>query len=411
MDKKSSLLAIAVVAVVAIAAVAVAFNGGGSDKDSSESDDIVVDALGRKVTIPENLDRGIVTIGSSGALRFVSMFDVYDHIIEVDEGDITDSKNGRAYSYAFAYDKLDVKTQSHPDSKLETETMEKIGNKNPALVVTMESVWNGYSTNFSILAERCPVIVLKNQEMKFMTDDEGSLAEYFKFNVNILGKVLDKEDRAKEIISGVEGIIKDIASIGNGSDLRFYVAGVTISGSNTLNTTFPTYMPFSINGITNAYDLGSTDNKVVLTVERFTTLDIDMIVVDPSSSDKIKGNNDSQYVLEYVYRLNNDSNPSNDIPIYITVPIVWDSINYDCALASAYYTASLAYGNMTVEQVEEKIDHIFEVFYGAENSKNVFEDMKSFFVQKSTANGQEMPVLGEVVIKHDSSKGYYFAAA
>ncbi len=403
-----------VAAVIAIMMVVVAggwyvLNSHDDDGGSQGTGD-VIDALGREISIPENLDGGIVTIGSSGALRFASMFDVYDFIIEVDQGDITDSKNGRAYSYAFAYDSLDVATQSHPDSKLETATLESIVNKHPSLVITMESVWNNYAENFRILAGQCTVVVLKDQQMKFMTNDEGGLAEYFEFNVNLLGKVLKQEDRASEIIAGIEGILDDIRSISGTSDTRVYVAGVTISGSNTLNTTFPTYMPFSINGITNAYDLGSTENKAVLTVEEFSNLDMDMIVVDPSSSDKIMGNQESQLVLRYLYGINNDGDASNDIPVYVTVPIVWDSINYDCALASAYYTSYLVYGKMSLEEVEQKIAHVFEVFYGAENSANVFDDMKEFFVGKSAANGQEMPLLGEVEIVLNANGSYSFAA-
>ena len=411
MNTKTVVTVVAVVLIV-VAGGCLLFNmqKKGGDDNGSEGSDYVTDALGRHVIIPNGLDGGIVTIGSSGALRFASMFDVYDYIIEVDKGDITDSKNGRAYSYAFAYDELDPNTQSHPDSKLETATLESIVNKRPSLVITMESVWNGYVENFTILAKQCTVVVLKDQQMKYMTDADGGLAEYFEFNVNLLGKLFGRDQRASEIISGIEGILDDIESLSGTSKTRVYVAGVTISGSNTLNTTFPTYMPFSINGITNAYNLGSTDNKAVLTVEDFTKLDIDMIVVDPSSSDKIMGNQDSQHVLEYLYGLNNDSDPSNDVPIYITVPIVWDSINYDCALASVYYTSYLVYGNLTLKDVEEKIDHIFEVFYGEEHSANVFDDMREFFVGKSSSNGQEMPVLGEVKIAYGSGM-YSFISA
>ena len=118
-------------------------------------------------------------------------------------------------------------------------------------------------------------------------------------NVDLLGQVLKKEDRASEIISGIEGILSDLRGISGTSDQNVYIAGVTISGSNTLNTTFPVYIPFDLTGTSNAYQ-GSTENKVVLRVEAFTTMDIDMMIVDPSSSDKV-GEADSQYLMEYVY--------------------------------------------------------------------------------------------------------------
>ena len=413
MNSRTTIIALALAAIVVVAAAAVIWTNGHGNQGGSDdqTEGTVTDALGRTVKIPDSLENGIVTIGSTGPLRFASMFDVFEHVIEVDKGDITDSKNGRGYSYAFAYDSLDPSTQSHPDNALDSSTVESIVNKHPGLIITTEGVWNNYSANFGILAGQCTVVALKDQQMQYMTDEDGGLADYFEFNVNLLGQVLKKEDRAEELITGIEGILSDLRSVSGTSDKHVYVAGVTISGSNTLNTTFPVYIPFDLTGTTNAYDLGSTQNKVVLRVETFTTLDVDMIIVDPSSSDKV-GEADSQYLLEYVYRLNNDSDPSNDIPIYVTVPIVWDSINYDCTLASAYYVSYLVYGNLTAEEVEEKIVHVFEVFYGEEHGSAVLDSMKEFFDGKSSANGQVMPLLKEVVVEYDSSTGKYrFAAA
>ena len=408
-----AIIGIMVVAIVAIAGIAVISFGDSDDnkdKDNGSTDTkYVKDALGRDVPVPTDFKNGIMTIGSSGPLRFASLFDVYDDIIEVDKGDITDSRNGRGYSYAYDYYKMDADKQSHPDSNLDSATAERIGKKNPSLIITHVGTWNKAAENFEKLATRCTIVVLADQQMKYMTDENGKLADYFTFNVNLLGEILNKQDRAKEVINGVQKIIDDIKSVTGTSDKNVYVAGVTISGSNTLNTTFPTYIPFVLNGIKNAYNGGSTENKVTMLIESFTTMPMDMIVIDPSSSDKIKGNQDSQYVLEYLYRVNNDSDPNNNIPLYVTVPIVWDSINYDCALASAYYTAHLIYGKLTLEQVEEKINNVFTTFYG-DHGKNVFKDMCDFFVEKSKTNGQEMAVLGEVVVKKNGNE-YYLAAA
>ena len=235
----------------------------------------VTDALGRTMEVPASLDGGIITIGSTGPLRFASMFGVYDKVIEVDKGDVTDNKNGRAYSYADRYDGLSVDTQTHPDNKLESATVESIAKKNPSLIITSESVWNNYSENFKLLADRFTVVVLKNQQMQYMSEADGSLSDFMVFNIDMLGKIFRMEDRAEELISGIESVIADIASLSGSSDEKVYVAGVTISGSNTLNTTFPIYLPFVLNGVENAYDGGSTENKVVINVEEFARMDID----------------------------------------------------------------------------------------------------------------------------------------
>ena len=401
--QSKAVLAIAVAVVVIIAGIGAFMllnNNSNNDPPTGE----VTDALGRTIKIPSNLDNGIVTIGSTGPLRFASIFDVYDRIIEVDKGDITDNKNGRAYSYAYPYDKLDVETQSHADNKLESATVESIGKKNPGLVITSAGVWNNYAENFQTLAKKVTVVVLKDQQMQYMTED-GKLAEFITFNIELLGKVLKMESRATEVIDGINGIIADIASLKGTSDRSIYVAGVTISGSNTLNTTFPRYIPFDLTGSKNAYAGGSTESKVVLSPEEVAKMDIDMIIIDPSSSDKVK-EQDSQAVLSYLYGLDESERPD----MYITVPIVWDSINYDCALASAFVVTYLNYqGSLTLEQLEQKVVNVFKTFYGT-HGDNVLKDMKTFFEGKSTSNGQEMPIFQEVeVVKNGDI--YALAAA
>ncbi len=401
--QSKAVLAIAVAVVVIIVGIGAFMflnNNGNNDSPTGE----VTDALGRTIKIPSDLDNGIVTIGSTGPLRFASIFDVYDRIIEVDKGDITDNKNGRAYSYAYPYDKLDVETQSHADNKLESATVESIGKKNPSLVITSAGVWNNYAENFQTLAKKVTVMVLKDQQMQYMTED-GKLAEFITFNSELLGKVLKKESRATEVIDGINGIIADIASLKGTSDRSIYVAGVTISGSNTLNTTFPRYIPFDLTGSKNAYAGGSTDSKVVLSPEEVAKMDIDMIIIDPSSSDKVK-EQDSQAVLSYLYGLDESERPD----MYITVPIVWDSINYDCALASAFVVTYLNYqGSLTLEQLEQKVVNVFKTFYGT-HGDNVLKDMKTFFEGKSSSNGQEMPIFQEVEVVKNGDM-YALAAA
>ena len=391
-------IVVIVVAVLVLAGVGVYVATGhdsGDDKSNTAGTEIT-DALGRKVIVPENLDGGIVTIGSTGPLRFLSLFDVYDNIIEVDKGDVTDNKNGRAYSYAYRYDAI---TSYHADNALDSETVEKIVSKNSSLIVTTVGVWNNFSENFGTLASQCTVLVLNNQDMKAMFKDDGSLADYFADNVNMLGTMLGKEKRAAEVISGIESIMGDLKSLSTSSKEGVYVAGVTISGSNTLNTTFPVYLPLDLINATNAYNGDSTANKVVLNVESLATMDINLVVIDPSSSDKL-AEADSQLVMQYLYGINNDSNAGNDVKLYVTVPIVWDSINYDCALASAYYLDYLLYDSLTYDQMVEKINGIFKVFYG-DDGKDVLSDMSKFFVGKSSANNVELPILSEVKIVYE----------
>jgi len=405
-QKVIAVVAIAIIAVVAVG-VYLALGQGGTEEKGTGGETFT-DAVGREVVAPENLDNGIVAIGSIGPLRILSMFESASKVIECDKGDVTDKKNGRGYSYAWPYDQL---TSYHDDNKLESATVDKIAQLKPSLVIVGNNVYSNYKDNVDILAKACTVVVLHNQTMATMWDDNNKLEATLKFNIELVGNMVNEAKRAKEVISGIEGIMDDIRSLKGQSDVNVYVAGVTISGSNTLNTTFPTYLPFKLIGANNAYKGGSTDSRVTINVEDLANkavVDVDMIVIDPSSSDKVK-EIDSQNFLKYFYGLNNDDDPLNDVAMFVTVPIVWDSINYDCALASAYYIEYLLFGTLTQNQVVEKIENIFKVFYGSHGT-DVYSKMITFFEGKSADNNVEFPLLAEVVITEKDGV-YSFAAA
>ncbi|MBP6021420.1 MAG: ABC transporter substrate-binding protein, partial [Candidatus Methanomethylophilaceae archaeon] len=223
-------------------------------------------------------------------------------------------------------------------------------------------------------------------------------ADWYTSCINILGKVLGQEKKAAKHISEVNAIISDIRTYTKAGDTTStYVAGVTINGSNVWTTTFPTYLPLKLVDGINAYTGTATTPKVDLDAETVGKYKIDRVIIDPSSSDKIKEVS-SQLVMNMINGRNTDDNKANDIKLFVTLPIVWDSINYDCVLAGSYYLCYLMHGTLTLEQVKEKINNVFTTYYG-ENGKNVFNDMSAFFVGKSSANNVELPLLGEVKIK------------
>lgn len=350
----------------------------------------ITDGVGRTVQVPANLDGGIVTIGSSGPLRFLSIFDVFDKVIQVDKGDVTDQKNGRAYSYAYPYDTL-TPQQYHPDNKLESETVERIGAKKPSLILVQESVYKNYKENCDLLASAFTLVVLPAQSMTHLWNEDYRLADWYVQKVRMIGALLGQEARAQEHLAGVNGILADIRSLVTQSDKRVYVAGLTWQGSNELTTTFPTYLPLMLSGGINAHG-GSELSRVILDPEAVTTLGMDYVVIDPSSSDKLSTPN-SQLILAWLYKRQAEGN----VRLFATLPMVWDSANYDCVLGGAYYLVHLLYGTLSAEVVEEKIQRVFEVYYGARGA-TVLSDMKTFFEGKSAANGVELPPLGELLV-------------
>lgn len=397
MDNK--IIAVMVIAILIIsgAGIAVLLAPGGDADDNPLAGEKRVDAKGREVVIPDNLDNGIVTLGSAGPLRFLSIFDMYDSVVQVDKGDVTDMKNGRAYSYAYAYDELPA-DMYHPDNALEAATMERIGQKDPSLIIVQGSVYDGFKDNCEVLAKSFPLVVIHAQKTVDLWKDNYTLAGWYVDNVELIGDMIGKPERAAEHIADVNAILADVRGLVGESDISTYVAGLTIQGSNELTTTFPSYLPLMLVNGTNAHG-GDQEGKVDMDTEAVAKLDVDMVVIDPSSSDKL-GTVNSQAIMTWVHGLNNDADPDNDIRLYITLPMVWDSANYDCVLASSYYMAHLLYGTISLEGVEENVTKVFQAFYGNAGD-DVYDDMKAFFVTKSTANGQEMPLLRQVEVELD----------
>lgn len=382
-------------AAALVAASAFACSAGGEAAAGPSRPEFVVDAAGRTVAIPASLDGGIITVGSAGPLRFLSLFDAFERVIQVDKGDVTDGKHGRAYSYAYAYDDFPP-DRYHADNKLEAETVERIAARQPSLIIVQKSVYDGYKDHCELLAARFPVLVLPAQSLTELWDENYELAPWYRDAVRMLGAALGAEGRADGHIRDMDAMLADVRSLVGLSDKRVYVAGLTWQGSNELTTTFPIYLPLALAGGRNAY-AGSELGRVIMDVEAIANIPMDYMVIDPSSSDKLSAPN-SQLILAWLYGRNSDGDPSNDIRIFITLPMVWDGANYDCVIAGSYFFAKLLYGALDDAALEGKIEGVFRAFYG-ERGAAVYPAMRAFFEAKSRAYGVESPLLGEARVE------------
>lgn len=81
---KNAIIAIIAAAVIIIAAAgAYVLTQSGSDNNETAKDKTVTDSEGREVTVPKNLDNGIITVGWN-VLKVLSYFDAHEKVIEVD---------------------------------------------------------------------------------------------------------------------------------------------------------------------------------------------------------------------------------------------------------------------------------------------------------------------------------------
>lgn len=380
---------ILVVAIVTAGAIAYVVTSDNGDKDSPEpAGDTVIDSVGRVVPIPESLDDGIVVVGmSTSPLRLLSMFDVYEHVIEVDANEVRNPLNGRGYAFAYDY----TKCASHANNTLDNATVESIAGKNPSLVVVMDTVYNTYKDNVDVLSTKVPTFVLTVQ-VDVWDDDISGISDEMTKTLETLGALFKQERRADELVSGIDSIIVDIRSLMGESDLTAYLAGANYGGTTTLNTTLAKYMPFELAGIENAYK-GDETSKVEIPIEKLTTMEFDIMVLDPSCVDKYSDPS-SQLVMQYYYGVNNDSDPDNDVGIYTAMPVSGFGTNYDGVLVNGYFLAHVFYGQLTEAQMLEKIDNIYTTFYG-EAGEGVFHEMSEAYGSNFDRFGYDMSLISQ----------------
>ena len=357
--------------VVAVAAYAISgWNGGSGTDDGDTGTGTVIDSAGRTVQIPDSLDNGIVVIGSSQSpLRMLSMFDTYDLIIEVDQNEVNNPLNGRGY--AFAYDFTGMRY--HASNVLEGSTVQSIGESDPSLIIVSDKVY---------------------------ASDEMADA------ITTLGALLGQEDRAGELVDGIDSIVKDIRSLVGESDLQAFLAGSNYNGTNTLNTTLAHYQPFEIAGINNAYK-GNETGKIEIPAAQIGSLDIDIVFLDPSTAEKYSDPT-SQAVMAYIHTVNNDSDPDNDIEVRCGFPVMGFGTNFDSVLVCSYYIAYCVYGGIGWDDLYEKMESVYTVFYG-DAGEGVLDVMISAYDDRIAQFGQDFQPFDSVEVVY-SNGTYRFVA-
>ncbi len=92
-----------------------------------------------------------------------------------------------------------------------------------------------------------PVIGLNAQGEITVTDDS------FAQNINILGKALQREDRAKQLLNGINSIKDDLNSYASQvkDKVKSYIGGMMYFQNGDLLNTTGNYLPFTLGGVYN----------------------------------------------------------------------------------------------------------------------------------------------------------------
>ena len=420
MDSKNTILIVAVVAIVAIAGIAafVLMNNGGSD-NPEPTGDTVVDAAGRTVTIPDNLNNGIVTGGKLSVVRMLSYFpEAFNKIKMVDLNIQTSLDSaGQNYAYIDSMKAVIQQAQTHETDTFSDADKEAIGQLNPSLIIVNKDTYSANKDTCDLFAKSFTLIVvdsMSNFDYNPFWTDNYQLKDDFKACFTLFGKILKQEDRAKELIDGMNAALKDLKGMMSGTPSgNYYVAGVSYMGVNDLLATFPNFLSLKmINGVNTYVDAKGAYDGIRVQLpdgDALTEFDFTDVIIDPSSFPKMAPSNEnSQIFLKYIYTINQEL--EEDIGIHVIYPMVAFGTNWESAIINAFYLANLCYGEeYTPEELAKKSTDLMNIFF-KDNGTKVIKGIENSIKAKGekAAGGQDLSIFSDQTVVQIDGK-YYLA--
>ena len=332
----------------------------------------VTDSWGREVSIPEKVTR--VICSGSGCLRYLVYLQGQDLAVAVDDMEKSRSMfESRPYYLA------------HPELKDKPLFGEFRGFDNPELIVALDPApqvifkVNGKMGHDPVELQNktgIPVIILEYGQL-------GVGKKEMDETLLLMGRVIGKEQRAREVIAFFDGIIEDLtkrtADIPEGERPSCYIGGVAFKGPHGMTSTEPAYPPFMF---VNAGNIAADPSRKAseqlqqstFSTESLVSMDPDKLFVDLSTlQGGAEVNALNQLRTEAPYRVLSAVEKGE---IYGVLPYNWYSQNHGSILADAYFIGKVLYPER-FEDVDpvEKADEIYTFLVG----KPVFDRMNEGF--------------------------------
>lgn len=329
----------------------------------------MIDSVKRTIILPEQIDRLICS--GPGCLRLITYFQAQDLVVAVD--DIESRKkafDARPYSLANPqYKKLPIfggfRGKDDPEKIL--------GLTNQPQVIFKTYATMGYNPNELESKTGIPVVVL----------DYGDLADgrkRFFHSLTIIGQVLNKKSRARELIEfftlEIQELEKRTKDISNKKSC--FIGGIAFKGPHGFQSTEPSYPPFQFIYANNIADTGKIAGKHIhhsnFSKEKILASDPDILFLDLSTlqmGDRHSGLHELK--TDPVYQAMTAVKSGQ---VYGVLPYNWYTQNFGSILADAWYIGKTLYPEKFADiDPAQKADAVYEFLL----SKPVFNDMNSLF--------------------------------
>lgn len=324
----------------------------------------VIDMQNREVTVDLDNSNRIICLGA-GALRYYSYIGDMSKIVAVEEIDKVPFGVGTALRPYYHVNKdyfATLPTCGKGGPANQAPEYEAILANRPNLIISFysdASVNDEMSTRLNV-----PVIALK----------QGTDGVYDQDTLNsftLLGKVLNRENRANELINYINNSKTELSSLSKNA-AKYYAGCIGNWGKTNLYGSYSDFPVFKYAGVANALD-GVSDlarnKQVTIDAEKLVEINPDKIFLDGAGLSGFladyKANKEKYTVLDAF----------KNKETYVLLPYNAYYTNLEIQMMSTYYVASLAHEEQfTNFDIATKCDEISQAFLG----KNIYNEAKEY---------------------------------
>lgn len=379
--KKSALILLMIIVTLSSLFAFSACNKGNDNANGKT----VTDLLGREVTVPEKINR-VVCIGA-GSLRLYTYVGDLSKLVGVEDVDKDGTGVGATLSirpYKMVnkdlFNSLPSCGKGGPQGSPEAE---KILSLNPDIVF---SLYTSDKAAMDDLQQKIgkPVVVLSYGKTEaFDANVKKSIA--------LLGDILNRKERANELLSFISDTETYLSSIGEGIDnskkATVYLGCQSNYGTHGIESSSANYSIFDVSKIRNALDeyvgkTGETFKGYQKSVdwEILVEMNPDRIILDAGGLEHLKTQ------LKEKPEIFNRLSAFKNGEIYLQMPYNAYYTNLETAYADAYFDAWVQYHDIAPDKLNfdyvEKAREIYTLFLGKDCYNDVADLMYGGFQTK-----------------------------
>ena len=340
------------------------------DNNSTNGPVEVEDMLGRKLNVTPGSYKKVICIGA-GALRiycYVGDVSRLAGVEDIDKASLSERPkmfDGVARPYFIANEEAFKSLPScgvgGPQSQV-AET-EKILACNPDIIISeYEDIEKANSLQELV---GVPVVVIKY-------GSKGVFDENVKKTITLLGKIFDKEQKAKTLTDYIDSekqaIINRVKDVNVDSQKEVYIAGLGNWGTTNHLMTAQNYEPFNIAKINNIVTDLAKDGIQAIEAEKFLSLapQMDVMILDAAAIKNIKGlYKDDNTMFDAVKAW-------EDGEVYLQMAYNAYYTNLEIALCNTWFNAKVIYPELFSDiDIDAKLDEITEAFLGVKLASKI----------------------------------------